>query len=163
MLENELKGMDEELSEEVLCEVGEHRLVCSVNSGLLWKRPGGVTGATAAKIVFDNDCKCAEKTAQKEVHQREKEAADVQCRQEAAPMIEQLKTIVRAKGWETGGRGGLTGTMLLDVLMFLNTPARGGEKVADLDEHVKQKLGWTAEGCFPGNHQPVPAAPPPSE
>ncbi len=76
-------------------------------------------------------------------------------------MIEQVKTIVRAKGWETGGRGGLTGPimMLRDVLMVLNAPAKGGGKVADLVECAKQKLAqWTPEDGFAGDHQPLPAA-----
>jgi hypothetical protein len=142
------------------------RLVGTLNSSKLWDIAGGVTGPAASRLVFADAQALRAKPDQQQARKDARTAEDTARRQNAAPLLDAVKAIVRQKGWHTGGRGGLTSQMLKDVLFLLNQPAKGTDKVADLVAKVQVLLAWNAQTGFPGDpvqvqaQQPIPDLPP---
>eukprot|EP00961_Rhodomonas_salina_P053833 722647-Rhodomonas_salina.1 len=103
-LQDELhfQSMDEQEQDQALNEVGnmlvEHRLG-TLYSNELWDKEGGVTGQTAAKMVFDSWAKQQDARKAKADKAAATVEKDLQQRQDAAPLVVQLKAIVREHGW----------------------------------------------------------------
>jgi hypothetical protein len=125
----------------------------------IWKEVGGVTGASASQKIFRRRQERMAAAAAADAKRKEREALQQQRRVDAASSVDAVKAVVTQKGWITGGRGGLTTTLLRDVLRFFGERAAPAEKAADLVARVKQILGWTAEAGFPGQAGPQPPPP----
>jgi hypothetical protein len=130
------------------------------SSRAIWKEVGGVTGASASQKIFRRRQERMAAAAAADAKRKEREALQQQRRVEAASSVDAVKAVVIQKGWITGGRGGLTTTLLRDVLRFFGQSTAPAEKAVDLVARVKQILGWTAEGGFPGQAGPQPPPPP---
>eukprot|EP00961_Rhodomonas_salina_P179081 2416313-Rhodomonas_salina.1 len=83
--------MDEQEQDQALDEVG--------NINELWDKEGGVTGPTATKMVFDSWGKQQDARKAKADKAAATVEKDLQQRQDAAPLVPQLKEIVREHGW----------------------------------------------------------------
>jgi hypothetical protein len=164
-IEEELRDLLDDLDDSARADMVDEvagRRVGALNSSKLWDIAGGVTGPAASRLVFEDAQARKAKRDEAQARKDAKAADDVMRRQNAAHLLDSVKTIVRNKGWQTGGRGGLTSQMLRDVLFLLNQPAKTGEKVADLVLRAQSLLGWSDHAGFPGEGPPMghPGLPP---
>ncbi len=118
----------------------EQRLDGPVNSSRLWDK-GAVTQDTAMQIVQENEAAKRAKATAKELLKDQLEQKKEQARLAAAGVPDEVKQIVRQKGW-VSGRGG--------IMQMLNQVVKQGDKVEDLILRCQQQMGWDEQTGFAG-------------
>ena len=130
-----------------------------MNSSMLWNNKGGITADESYNKLVAKKAATADAQAEKEARREAKAAAQEQARLGAAQAPDIVRSMVQQQGWKTG-RGGLTKTLLCQVVIWFNQRVAQADKVADLVTRVQALMGWNEEHGFPHNlSSNIPAGP----